>query len=283
MAIVLPKMNEIIPAHLIDPRILLLYSAPKVGKTELCLALPNSLLLDLEDGSGFASGTKITVKPCGDGECKKCKRIGFYDAGVCSLDKLNQIGGEIHKQDKPYDYIIVDTATELEAWCEMDATLAYKASTIGSTFKGASALELPKGAGYHWLRMSYGKYFAALRTLPTKCLIVLAHVKDKMLVDKKGREVESSDLDLTGKLKQITCSKADAIGYIYRKTIGAGEQGRALEEIRVNFHSSEINAGSRAKHLAGKDLLLSNVVDTSKEKPVVNWDSIFIEGKNQVA
>lgn len=278
MPIQLPKVNEIIPANLIDPRILLAYSAPKVGKTELFLSLPDSLLIDLEDGSGFADGTKITITPCGDGSCKKCKKVGFYNVGLCSLGKLNEIGGEIIKQDQPFKYIIVDTATELEAWCEMDATLAYRSSTIGKSFSGDSVLELPKGSGYHWLRISYGKYFAALRTLPTKCLIVLAHVRDKMLVDKKGREVESSDLDLTGKLKQITCSKADAIGYIYRKATGADGKGGVKEEIRINFHSSEINAGARAKHLAGKDIFLSKVVDTREEKIEVNWKEIFIEG-----
>lgn len=276
MPIILPRPNEIIPANLIDPRILLAYSAPKCGKTELFLQLTDSLLLDLEDGSGFANGTKITIAPCKDGSCKKCKKVGYYNTGLCSLGQLNDIGGQILKDGQLFKYIIVDTATELESWCEMDATLAYKASTIGKNFSGDSVLELPKGAGYHWLRMSYGKYFSALRGLPTKCLIVLAHVKDKMLVDKKGREVESTDLDLTGKLKQITCSRADAIGYIYRKVIGA-EKGKQTEEIRINFHSSEINAGARAKHLAGRDIFLSNVVDTRVEKIEVNWKEIFIE------
>ena len=32
----------------------------------------------------------------------------------------------------------------------------------------------------------------------------------------KGKEVAVKDLDLTGKIKQITCANADAVGYIYR-------------------------------------------------------------------
>lgn len=254
MPIILPKPNEVIPAALINPRITLLYGEPKSGKTELCLQLPNSLLLDLEDGSDYAAGTKIKVN---------------------NLQELNDIGGEILKAGRPYDYIIVDTATELESWCEADATVMYKNSIVGQNFKGESVLSLPKGSGYHWLRMSYGKWFNALRNLPKKGLIILAHVKDKMIVDKKGREVSSSDLDLTGKLKQITCSKADAIGYLFRKSNGQINNGVVGEDIWVSFNAQDINTGNRPKHLQG-EILLSKIVDPRIEKIVVAWDKIFL-------
>lgn len=255
MVVKLPAPNSIVPATRINPGILLLYSAPKVGKTELCLSLPDSLLLDLEgEGSDFAAGTKIKV---------------------ADLAELNAIGGEIIKQGKPYKYVILDTATELVDWCEQDATAYYKTITIGKNFKGKSVLELANGGGYHYLRMSYGKYFKALTTLPSECLIVLAHLKDKMLVDKSGREVESQDLDLVGKLKAITCSRAHAIGFVYRKTIGANN-GRSIEEIRVNFHSGDVNAGARPKHLHGADIKLSDVVDTRENPIKANWDAIFL-------
>lgn len=285
MVIKLPKPNEIVPASRINPGILLFYSAPKVGKTELCLSLPDSLLLDLEDaGSDFAAGTKINVP-------KFARENGFYEKlakksnipeeyvsqSLANLTALNAIGGEIIKQDNPYKYIIVDTATELVDWCEDDATLYYRSITLGKSFKGDSVLELPKGSGYHYLRMSYGKYFKALSSLPDKdgCLIVLAHLKDKMLVDKAGREVESQDLDLIGKLKAITCSRAHAIGFIYRKTISA-DKGKPVEEIRINFHSSDVNAGARPKHLHGVDIKFSDVVDSRVSPIKADWDKIFL-------
>jgi hypothetical protein len=249
--IVLPKPNEIIKANLINPRVLCAYSEPKTGKTSLFALLKNSLLLDLEDGSGFIDATKIKVE---------------------SLEHLNDIGGEILKAGKPYDYIILDTATQLEVWCEEDATEMYRHSILGKNWEGDSVLELPKGAGYYWLRKSYGTYFKALTTLaPT--LIVLAHVRDKMLVDKKGNNVEATDLDLTGKLKQITCAKADAIGYMYRKTIGA-EEGKRIQEVRMSFRSAGITTGSRARHLEGNDVLISTVVGED-ETIVANWDVVF--------
>lgn len=252
--IILPRPNEIIPATLVNPRLLLIYAEPKAGKTEFCLALPNSLLLDLEDGSDYAEGTKLKVS---------------------NLQELNDVGGQIIREGRPFDYIIVDTATELESWCEADATQMYKDSIIGKNFKESSVLSLPKGSGYHWLRMSYGKWFNALRSLPKKGLIVLAHVKDKMIVDKKGREVSSSDLDLTGKLKQITCSKADAIGYLFRKSNGQINNGIVGEDIWLSFKAEDINTGNRPKHLQG-EILMSKVVDPRIEKIKVDWDKIYL-------
>ncbi len=253
--LVLPKPNEKIPAKLKNPRIILAYSEPKVGKTSIFATLPDSLLLDLEDGSGFVDATKIQVT---------------------SLEMLADIGRQIIKDKFPYKFGIVDTATALEAWCEDDATYLYKESVIGKNFKGDSVTaELPKGAGYYWLRKSYNTYFQCLASwFPT--LILLAHVRDKMLVDKKGNQVEATDLDLTGKLRQITCAKADAIGYLHRKTVGAGYKGNKSEEIFISFRSEGITTGSRARHLEGKDISITKVVGENEEIKV-DWNKIFLK------
>lgn len=241
MVISLPKPNEIVKSTLINPRVLLIYGEPKIGKTTLASQLKDSLLIDLEDGSDYLNATKIKVH---------------------SLQELNDVGGEILKNGKPYKYLLLDTATEMELWCEDEATKMYKASVVGKNFKEASVLSLPKGAGYYWLRKAYGLYFKALSTLSPH-LIVIAHVRDKMLVGKDGREVEATDLDLTGKLRQITCSKADAIGYLYRKIVGA-EKGKPLTELRISFTSGSVNSGARCQHLINQDF-------------VFDWDKIFLK------
>ena len=85
-------------------------------------------------------------------------------------------------------------------------------------------------------------------------MILVGHLKDKML-DKKGKEVSSKDLDLTGKIKQITCANADAIGYIYRES----------DNTMISFNSmNDITAGSRCDHLKGQDMKL-------------DWTQIFID------
>ena len=39
-----------------DPKNLILFGLPKVGKTTALVQLPNALLIDLEDGSDYQSG-----------------------------------------------------------------------------------------------------------------------------------------------------------------------------------------------------------------------------------
>ena len=118
---------------------------------------------------------------------------------------------------------------------------------------GASVLSLPNGAGYLYLRIAYKKWIDRLNTLADHVILV-GHLKDKML-EKKGKEVAVKDLDLTGKIKQITCANADAVGYIYRED----------EETMVSFNSmDDITAGSRCHHLKGKTMPL-------------NWSEIFID------
>jgi hypothetical protein len=159
-----------------------------------------------------------------------------------------------------------------------DGTDRLKHSIIGKNFEGASCLELPKGGGYYWWRLSYGTYYKALASLASECFIGVAHLKDSMLVNKEGKEVEATDLSLTGQLKQITCSKADAIGYLYRKTVGA-EKGKPLEEIWVSFRSAGVTAGNRFRRLTYKDIFLSKVVNSAEEPIVGKWDEIFLKEK----
>ena len=100
---------------------------------------------------------------------------------------------------------------------------------------------------------AYKKWFDRLNKLADHVILV-GHLKDKM-IDKKGKEVRSMDLDLTGKLRSITCANADAIGYIYREG----------ETTRISFNSEgDITAGSRCAHLRGQDMDL-------------DWGKIFID------
>lgn len=245
-----------------NPKVLLLYSAPKVGKTEAASQLKDNLLLDLEEGSDYAEQGLIQ-------QVNSWKEI--EEVGKQILDNKKSTGNWL------YQYLTVDTATELEVWCdELGKKLYLNAPMAGAKYKANPDL-LPSitilpgkdgdyGPGYLWLRIAYTKCFEYLQTLAPH-LILLAHVKDKELVDKKGNEitidsVHSKNLDLTGKLKAITCARADSIGYLYRKTVG-GEQGKAVDELWVNFHGTEIMAGSRPKHLAGQNMKF-------------DWSRIFI-------
>ena len=191
----LPKQK--IKASRQSPKNFVLYGSPKVGKTTVLSKLDNCLILDLEDGTDMVDALKIKVD---------------------NLKELSQVGQAILKEGKPYKYIAVDTITQLEVWCESEAKVLYRNTPMGKNFdkdnKGLSVLSLPNGAGYLYLRMAYKKWLDRLNKLADHVILV-GHLKDKV-IEKKGKEVNSKDLDLTGKIRSITCSNADAIGYVFR-------------------------------------------------------------------
>jgi len=219
-----------------SPKNMIIYGPPKIGKTTVLSQLDNCLIIDLENGSDMVDALKVKVN---------------------SLAELATLGREIIKQGKPYKYIAIDTISKLEEWCEGEAKKMYKLTAMGKNFdknnEGLSILSLPNGGGYLYLRLAYKKWIDRLNLLADKVILV-GHLRDKML-EKKGKEVSVKDLDLTGKIKQMTCSNTDAIGYVYREG----------EETMISFNSLEdITAGTRCEHLKGKTMPL-------------NWSEIYID------
>jgi len=219
-----------------SPKNMVIYGPPKIGKTTALSKLDNCLIIDLEEGSDMVEALKIKVS---------------------NLNMLAAVGKEIMKEKKPYKYVAIDTVTKLEEWCETEGKRIYRDTPMGKNFdkdnKGISVLSLPNGAGYLYLRIAFKRWIDRLNLLADHVILV-GHLKDKML-DKKGKEVSSKDLDLTGKIKQITCANADAIGYIYRED----------DKTMISFNSQgDITAGSRCDHLKGQDMEL-------------DWTQIFID------
>ena len=232
--ITLPK--KVVKASRKSPKNMVIYGPPKIGKTTALSQLKDCLIIDLEDGSDMVDALKVQVE---------------------NLAELAEVGKAIMKDNKPYKYIAIDTITKLEEWCEQDAKKIYMATPMGKNFEqknpGASVLSLPNGAGYLYLRIAYKKWIDRLNKLADH-IILVGHLKDKML-EKKGKEVASKDLDLTGKIKSITCANADAIGYIYRED----------DKTMISFNSlDDVTAGSRCDHLKGQTMPLE-------------WSNIFID------
>ena len=219
-----------------SPKHMVIYGPPKIGKTTVLSQLDNCLIIDLEEGSDMVDALKVKVT---------------------NLKELAEVGKSIVQEGKPYKYVAIDTISKLEEWCELEAKKIYMATPMGKNFEqknpGASVLSLPNGGGYLYLRIAYKKWIDRLNTLADH-IILVGHLKDKML-EKKGKEVAVKDLDLTGKIKQITCANADAIGYIYREE----------DQTMISFNSLEdVTAGSRCGHLRGKAMPLE-------------WSKIFID------
>jgi energy-coupling factor transporter ATP-binding protein EcfA2 len=245
--IVLPMTK--VSAETKSPKNLIIFSKPKVGKTTLLANLDNCLILDLEDGSDYVDAVKLKAK---------------------SIDDIRAIGKAIKEAGYPYKYVAVDTITALEEMCIPLAEEMYSKSSMGKNWftegkpKYGSLLNMPNGAGYPWLREAFTKVVDYLKTWAPR-IILVGHVKDVVL-DKNGSEFNALDLDLTGKLKRITSSQSDAIGYLFRK---------GNKNILSFKTTDEISCGARPEHLRNKEVILSEL--DADDKLTTFWQNIYID------
>jgi hypothetical protein len=236
-------------AEIKSPKNLIIFSKPKVGKTTLLANLDNCLLVDLEDGSDYVSAMKVKAR---------------------SIDDIKKIGKAIKDAEYPYKYVALDTITALEEMCVPLAEEMYSKSSMGKNWftegkpKYGTILNMPNGAGYPWLREAFTKVIDFVKTWAPR-IILVGHVKD-IVLEKNGAEFNALDLDLTGKLKRITSSQSDAIGYLYRK----GSKNM------LSFKTTdEISCGARPEHLRNKEIVLSEL--NEDDTITINWNNVYID------
>lgn len=257
---ILPR--EITPARTDGPRFSIFFGKPKTGKTSAFCKLKNHLLIDIEDGSDFVDACKIKIDTIGK----------LFDL-IAEIKKANaEVGGYV------YDYIILDSGTALEDMILPYAAKLYKDTEMGKKWgfdrngepiKGFhnDVRRLPQGAGWLYLREAYLDVLDRLRAI-SKSFILLCHSADTQ-IDVDGEEMSEVSVALSGKLKSIVPSKADAIGYIYKKK----------NETIVNFNNGDSSAGGgRCDYLRNKkfSIITSDPEDESdSSKFVFNVDRIF--------
>lgn len=243
--IVLP--TEKVKAKVNNPRFLIIYGRPKSGKTSCAAALNNNLIIDLEGGSEFLSCLSVQARSTNDlAEIANAIREKIKDTGV-----------------KPYKYITIDNATRLEEICLSYAATLYKNQPQGKSWQGTDVRLLPQGAGYQYIRLAVRKVIDMFKEL-TDNLILIGHTKDK-LISKNGEDMASMALDLVGKLGDIICGEADAVGFMYRK----GNQ------TIINFESTDdTTKGARAPHLREKQIVIAE--SNENNELTFHWDKIYL-------
>lgn len=240
--------EEIIKSTTKSPKRIVIYGLPKMGKTTALTALEDCLIIDLENGSNFVDAKKIQASSITElGEIAKLLE-----------DKKKELGRN------PYPFIALDTATALEEMVLPMAAAAYKKLPMGKNWQGTDVRTLPNGAGYLYIRQAFQKVVDRFDAV-TDHLILIGHVKDAM-IEKDGKEVNSKDLDLAGKLRNIVCAKADAVAYIHRKK----------NNLMFNFKSNdELTCGSRCSHLRGENIVIGELQEDGTH--TYHWDKIFID------
>lgn len=241
----------------------ILFGKEKCGKTTALSQLENCLIIDTENGSKMVKALAMNVPS---------------DRGpVGKIQWLKKLGEELVKQGKKYDYVAIDTLSEVNEWAEWSGTFRYMNSPQGKSFnrerdkhgnpiKGGAFLDpnddayesvhtLADGNGYRWSREEMLTIFKLFQNVAKKCVFFVCHIEDKFVGLKESTEsVVPKQLALTGKLRDILPRKVDAIGYVYN-------DGGV---IKVNFTGTEEKlGGNRAKHLLGYN-------------DVLDWNRIFV-------
>lgn len=209
------------------------------------------LNIRLEGGSKYLSALKVEAK---------------------NFEEIREIGKAIKEAGNPYKYVAVDTITALEEMVIPYAEVLYSKSPMGKNWfaagggkeKYGNILGMPEGAGYFWTRQAFTKVIEYISTW-APYVIFVGHVKDTQL-EKAGGTFNALDLDLTGKLKRITTSNSDAIGYLYRKG------NKNILSFKTN---DDVACGARPAHLSNAEIVISEIDENGEY--LTHWDKVFID------
>ena len=242
--IVLP--TEKVKAKVSNPRFLIIFGKPKSGKTTIVSELENNLIIDLEGGSQFLDALSVQARNVAD---------------------LGEIAAAIRQKNKEcngffYKHITIDNATRLEEMTLSYALTLYNQTPMGKSYRGDVRM-LPNGAGWFYIRQAVRKVIDMFRELCEEFILV-GHTKEK-LVNKEGEELSEMQLDLAGRLSDIICGEADAIGYVYRKK----------NQTLISFQGGENNiVEARAPHLRGKTVVIAESDESGKI--TTDWNKIYL-------
>ena len=85
------------------------------------------------------------------------------------------------------------------------------------------------------------------------------------MINKNGEDMTEMSLDLVGKLGDIICGEADAVGFMYRKG----------NETIINFDSKdETTKGARAQHLREQKIVIAE--SNENNELTFHWDRIYL-------
>lgn len=252
-----------------NPQLIILYGKPKNGKSTLVASLDNNLIIDLEDGYRALDAMVIQARSASD----------IFNIKKAIEEKNQENGG------KPfYRFITIDNATRLEEMSlsyaahlyrqtSMGAYWGYKTDEAGNLIKGANGKyiinpkadvrQLPKGAGYRYLRDALQEMVNMFKPL-CDTLILVCHTKDNQ-INKNDVETTEMSVDLAGRLADIICGEADAIGYV----------SRSKNKTFITFKGGDNNIkGSRPLHLREKTFCAAESDENGNLK--VDMSEIFL-------
>lgn len=240
--------HEPVAVEKVNPVVSVFYGATKVGKTAALAQLPDNLILDLERGA----------------ETYECLRVR-----IDNFEQFKNVMKQL-KDGGNYKYVTVDTIDRLVEWLEHEVVKewneAQKRAKDPVTVRVYN--EIPYGKGYDLVRLKMRAIMLTFRRYVPHVIFV-GHLK-RTLIGETTIEVKEDNLDLVGKLRNLVCADADAVGYMFRGTEGE------KSALRISFKTSDNTAaGSRLNHLKGQLITLSTLENEEEHIYDTHWDRIF--------
>ena len=238
----------------VNPKTLLAYGLPKIGKTTAFSKLEDSVIVDLNDETAMLDN--VVVYPIeGNSNLQKLASLQNF---IKEAIEHKQTTNEYVKK-----YIIIDNTTVLSILLEDAALATFKRNAPDKQEikdELSSIFDLAHGRGEKFYREEWYRYMSLLESC-CETVIFIGHVKDKMLSESLGESVTVTDIDLRGKLSSIIPSKCDATAYMYRDI---------TNRLIFSFKANKNSVGSRCKHLRNTEIVISDSEDS------FNFDKLFI-------
>ena len=238
-------------ATAVNAREMIIFSYPKVGKTELVTKLPGKyLILDFEGGTDYFNCNAISLNE---------------NSAEKNLEKFNQLRDEFTETNPQYDFIVFDTLTSL--YDNIVNSIAI--NMYNKEEKKAKTLDfdlgtLAYGVGYTYKRQAMQKVIQFFKGY-CKCLIMMGHVADKAMGD-TAAQLNIKDLAIEGKLKDILALKTDAMGLLFRAEKNIN---------KLSFSpATGLIGGTRIPHLSNKEIIISKKLDDGTLETY--WKEVFI-------
>jgi len=238
--------SKIVKKQDTNPKTMIVFSQPKMGKTTLMAQLKDNLIIDLEKGTRYVDAYKVEVN--------NYKEL---------LEVLKECIAQKKEGKLKFKYVTIDTVTKLESLIMPKAIQLYQATPMGKNYTGNDVTTLPNGAGYGFIRKSMDYIAQKLQEI-FEYVIFVGHVKSKS-INKEGSEIEVTDLSLTGKMAQLLPAHVDAVAYLHRDK---------KNNLMLDFRGGDsLTAGARPEHLKGQNIQISTTDDDGNI--TYHWDKIF--------
>lgn len=256
----------------VDPKDLVIYAQPKLGKTTICADLTKKLegkavIFGLEKGgTDYLEGYFLN--------CYKNSSDGYTEAIA------NYKAGKkwIRENRDKIDYLIVDNLSILDDWADIAGTYYYMSTTQGKNFnrdnktniqfththpEWKSVTTLGDGMGWRYPRDWFMSEIEDIMSL-VNYRIWIVHVKDKFIKDTVLNEtIVGAEMALTGKLKSMLASRVSTICKLV--------SDKDKRYLSFDNENESLIAGSRAPSLTGRIL----ISDKKDGEIITYWENIY--------